>query len=72
MLPVLSAEEANVVLEVTDDPVVAAAAHDAQWRGRTFLAADPLQVLWDLAAGTGTDATQAADDWRARVVRGPA
>ena len=72
MLPVLSADDANVVLNVTDDPVVAATAHDAQWRGRTFLAADPLQVLWDLQSAPGTDATQAADDWRARVVRGPA
>ena len=71
MLPVLSADEANVVLEVTDDPVVAAEAHDTEWRGRTFLAADPLQVLWDLAAAAGTDAAQAADHWRTHVVRGP-
>ena len=72
MLPMLSAEEANVVLAVTDDPVVAAAARDAEWRGRTFLAADPLQVLWDLQVATGTDATQSADDWHARAVRVPA
>ena len=71
MLPVLSADEANVVLGVTDDPVVAAAAHDAEWRGRTFLAADPLQVRWDLAAAAGTDAAQAADHWRTHVVRAP-
>jgi hypothetical protein len=71
MLPVLSVDEANVVHAVTDDPVVAAGAHDAEWRGRTFLAADPLQVLWDLEAAAGTDATQAAHHWRTRAVRGP-
>jgi hypothetical protein len=71
MLPVLTVDEANVVHAVTDDPVVAAGAHDAEWRGRTFLAADPLQVLWDLEAAAGTDATQAAHHWRTRAVRGP-
>ena len=41
MRPVLSADEA----------------HEAEWRGRTFLAGDPLQVLWNLESAAGTDAT---------------
>lgn len=40
MLPVLSADEA----------------HEAEWRGRTFLAGDPLQVLWNLESAAGADA----------------
>lgn len=67
----VAADAANVVLEVTDDPVVAAEAHEAEWRGRTFLAADPLRVLWNLESAPGTEAAQAADHWRTHVVRGP-
>ena len=67
MLPVLTPSEANVVLAVTDDPVVVSSAHESTWRGRDLLLADPMQVLWDLLAASGTDAKQAADHWRSQL-----
>jgi len=69
LIPVLEATEATVLLAVTDDPVIWSHGGDARWRRRSIHVADPLQVLWDLNGAPGTDAAQAADQWRHDVVR---
>lgn len=68
LLAVTDEDDADVVVEVTDDPVVFTSSRPVVWRHLELDVADDVQILWDLLRSPGPDRDQAASVWRRRVV----